>query len=131
MKVMVGIGCDRDVSLQTLQTALTQALQQCGLQEAHIAGLASIDKKHDEVALLQLAAKKQWSIAFYPAAQLAVIPVPNPSAVVQHYMGTPSVSEAAAIIAAKTDMQHLLIEKHKYLGMDGKNATISIASVST
>lgn len=131
MKVMVGIGCDRGVSLQTLQAAVTQALQQCGLQAADVAGLASIDKKHDEVALLQLAEIQRWPIIFYPAEQLATIPVPNPSAVVQHYMGTPSVSEAAALIAAKTDMQHLLIEKHKYLGKDGKNATISIASVST
>jgi len=48
---------------------------------------------------------------------------------VQKYMGTPAVAEAAALIAANTNMQNLLVEKHKYLGADGKNATISIARI--
>jgi len=129
IKVVIGIGCDRNASLQTLQEALTQALQQCGLDESTVVGMASIDKKNDEVALLQLAQNQGWPLHFYSAEQLAKIPVPNPSAVVQKYMGTPAVAEAAALIAANTDMQNLLVEKHKYLGADGKNATISIARI--
>ncbi|MDO9140941.1 MAG: cobalamin biosynthesis protein, partial [Methylobacter sp.] len=93
IKVIIGIGCDRNASLQTLQAALTQALQQCGLDGSAVAGLASIDKKNDEVALLQLAQNQGWPLHFYPAEQLAKIPVPNPSAVVQKYMGTPAVAE--------------------------------------
>jgi cobalt-precorrin 5A hydrolase len=127
MKVMIGIGCDRGVSLQTLQEALTQALLQGGLDASAVTGLASIDKKHDEEALLQLAANHNWPLHFYPAEALAQIPVPNPSAVVLKYMGTPAVAEAAALKAASTDMHHLLVEKYKYLGADGKNATVSIA----
>lgn len=129
MKVMVGIGCDRNASLQTLQEALTQALQQCGLDESAVVGLASIDQKNDEVALLQLAENYSWPLHFYPAEALAQIPVPNPSEVVLKYMGTPAVAEAAALKAANTDMQHLLVEKHKHLGADGKNATVSIARI--
>lgn len=129
MKVMVGIGCDRGVSLQTLQESLTRALSQCGLVESDVAGLASIDKKQDEQALLQLAAGKGWLLYFYPAETLAKIAVPNPSEIVLKYMGTPAVSEAAALKAANTDMQDLVLEKYKYLGADGKNATVSIARV--
>ncbi|MCK5190543.1 MAG: cobalamin biosynthesis protein, partial [Methylococcales bacterium] len=61
-----------------------------------------------------------------PAKQLAEVKVPSPSAVVLKYMGTPSVSEAAAILAADADMSHLLVEKFKLRGADGKNATVSV-----
>ena len=125
--IMVGIGCDRNTSLETLQEALNKALQQCGLELSAVAGLASIDKKNDEAGLLQLAEKYAWPLHFYPAEELAQIPVPNPSEVVLKYMGTPAVAEAAALKAASTDMNHLLLEKLKHLGADGKNATVSIA----
>ena len=53
--------------------------------------------------------------------------VPNPSETVRKHTGTPSVSEAAALLAAGTDLSHLLIEKHRLRGPDGRNATVSIA----
>lgn len=130
MKVMAGIGCDRNASLQTLETALSQALELANLYFSNVAGLASIDKKNDEIALLALAENHGWELYFYPAEVLAKVVVPNPSPVVQKYMGTPAVAEAAALLAAKTEMHNLLIEKHKYLGADGKNATVSIARIS-
>lgn len=131
IKVMVGMGCDRNVSLQTLEIALSQALQRANLKPDSIAGLASIDKKNDEIALLELARKNGWQLHFFTAEELAKVPVPNPSEVVRKYMGTPAVAEAAALLAAKTQMQNLLIEKHKYLGDDGKNATVSIAKIES
>jgi len=129
MKVMIGMGCDRNVSLATLRQALAQALWQCELDESAVAGLASIDKKSDEAALLQLAQLHGWPLHFYPAEVLAKIPVPNPSEVVRKYMGTPAVAEAAALKAANAEMTNLLVEKHKYCGADGKNATVSIARI--
>ena len=68
-------------------------------------------------------------IRFYTAAELAQVEVPNPSATVLKYTGTPSVSEAAALLAAGTDLRDLLIEKHKLRGPDGRNATVSIARI--
>lgn len=129
MKVMVGLGCDRDASLRTLEDALDLALREAGLTLAAIAGLASIDKKQDEPALLALAEKHGWPLQFYPAEALARVPVPNPSEVVLKYMGTPAVAEAAALLAANAGMQDLIIEKYKHLGADGKNATVSMARV--
>ena len=70
------------------------------------------------------------ALHWYSAAQLAAVPVPNPSATVQRYMGTPSVSEAAALLAAQTDLSALVVEKHKLRGPDGKNATVSIARMA-
>ncbi|MDT4291589.1 cobalamin biosynthesis protein [Methylomonas sp. MO1] len=129
MKVMIGMGCDRNASLDTLRQALAQALWRCGLDVSTVAGLASIDKKNDEAALLQLAQIYDWPLYFYPAEALATIPVPNPSEVVMKYMGTPAVAEAAALKAANAELTDLLVEKHKYCGVDGKNATVSIARI--
>lgn len=130
MKVALGLGCDRNTGLATLQTAVNFALQSVNLSLENVCLLASIDKKSDEVAMLELSQLQNWPLQFYPAEQLAKVKVPNPSAVVLKYMGTPSVSEAAALLAAKAEMSQLLVEKYKYCGEDGKNATVSIVQMS-
>ncbi|MGJ0428635.1 cobalamin biosynthesis protein [Methylobacter sp.] len=129
MKVILGLGCDRNTSLATLRAAVEQALAVAGLDQSAVAGAASIDKKNDEMAILQLADEHDWPLYFFTAQQLAQVPVPNPSETVRKYMGTPAVAEAAALLAADADMRALLLEKHKYRGEDGKNATVSIASM--
>lgn len=130
MRVALGIGCDRNAALQTLQDAVTRALAQAGMTRDAVAVCASIDKKNDELALLQLCEQQGWPLQFYTAAQLAEVEVPNPSEVVRKYMGTPAVAEAAAMLAAHTDMTGLLVEKFKHCGADGKNATVSIARIA-
>ncbi len=125
-QIILGIGCDRGTELNTLETAVKNALSEIGLAVDQVMALATIDKKQDELCMQQLAEKYRWPLRFYPAEQLATIEVPSPSTVVLKYMGTPSVSEAAAILAANTDASDLLLEKYKYRGEDDKNATVSI-----
>ena len=132
--VAVGLGCDRGTPLATVAHALDTALLQAGLVRAQITVLASIEAKRDELAFMELAEQGGWPLQFFTAAELAVVPVPNPSATVLRYMGTPSVSEAAAILAAQgvaAEPKHanLLLEKFRYKGADGRNATVSIAGV--
>lgn len=129
MKVILGMGCDRGTSRKTLEMAIDLALGEAKLSRGSVYALATIDKKNDEVALLSLSSKHGWPLHFYSAEQLAVIEVPNPSEVVRKYMGTPAVAEAAAILAANTDMKDLIVEKIKYLGEDKKNATVSIVRI--
>jgi len=129
MRVILGLGCDRGTALTTLKTAVAQALALANLQSETVVGAATIDKKHDETALLQLVAEYNWPLHFFSAEQLAQVAVPNPSETVRKYMGTPAVAEAAAILAAGADQSALLLEKHKYRGADGKNATVSIAGI--
>lgn len=126
MKIILGLGCDRNTPLETLEQVIDQALASVALNRNQVIQLASIDKKQDEGALLKIAKLHSWPLTFYSAEQLARVTVPSPSEVVMKYMGTPSVSEAAAILAANTDMSDLLLEKFKYRGADGKNATVSI-----
>ncbi|QFY43285.1 cobalamin biosynthesis protein [Candidatus Methylospira mobilis] len=127
MRVMLGLGCDRNASLDTLLQAIEQALSSAGLTPHDVAGVASIDRKNDETALLQAARQHDWPLHFFPAETLAQVPVPNPSETVRKYMGTPAVAEAAALLASGGE---LILEKYKYQGTDGKNATVSIARMN-
>ena len=129
MKIALGLGCDRGTPLTTVEAAIEQALALCHASMDDVVTVASIDLKTDEPALLQLAAEHGWPIRFYPAAELATVDVPNPSETVRKHTGTPSVSEAAALLMAKTDKTNLLIEKHRHRGPDGRNATVSIARI--
>lgn len=126
-KIILGLGCDRNTPLESIETAVFQALEQAKLTIDNVRSLASIDKKSDEIGLLAFAEKYHWRIDFYTAQELAKVPVPNPSEVVRKYIGTPAVAEAAALLSANTQMQNLIIEKHKYRGADNRNATVSIA----
>jgi cobalt-precorrin 5A hydrolase len=131
MPVAIGLGCDRGTPLATVVQALDAALAQAGLAREQVRVLASIEAKRDEGAFIELAAQGGWPLRFFSAAELAAVPVPNPSETVLRYMGTPSVSEAAALLAAGAGMAALLVEKHKLRGADGKNATVSIARVAS
>lgn len=125
----IGLGCDRGVLLETMREALHAALAAAGARADQVVAAASITLKQDEAALLALAEENGWPLYFYAAHELAAVEVPHPSETVRKYTGTPSVSEAAALLAAgaNTPMTALVVEKHKLKGTDGRNATISIA----
>lgn len=130
MKVALGIGCDRGTPLATLERAVDEALAIAGLHRGQVTGVGSITLKSDEPGLLALAAQCGWPLHFYPATQLAEVVVPHPSEIVRRHTGTPSVSEAAALLAAcTTDASALYVEKHRLRGNDGRHATVSVARV--
>mgnify|MGYP002712022742 FL=1 len=129
-KVALGLGCDRGTPAETIARAVDGALAATGLEKDQIAAVASISLKADEPGLLEYAADQGWEIAFCTPEQLAAVPVPNPSETVRKYTGTPSVSEAAALLAAGAEMSQLLVEKYKLRGADRRNATVSIARIS-
>lgn len=130
MNIALGIGCDRGTPAATVAQCIAEALDACGATPTDVRAVASIDLKADEAGLIEAARARGWTVHFYPAAVLATVPVPNPSETVRKYTGTPSVAEAAALLAAGADMSQLLIEKHKRRGPDGRNATVSIARMS-
>ncbi|MEA5415718.1 cobalamin biosynthesis protein, partial [Synechococcus sp. BA-132 BA5] len=109
----LGLGCERDTSLSVLERLVTEGLAQQGLAPEAVAGLASIDRKGDEPALLGLAEQRGWPLRLYDAPTLAEVAVPHPSEAVAREMGTPSVAEAAALQAASQagGPAHLLLEK--------------------
>ncbi len=135
-RLVLGLGCDRNTPSATLLQGIALALRQLGASAAQVQAAASIDLKADEPCILQLPQHHPWPLHFYSAAQLARVPVPNPSEVVRRYTGTPSVSESAALLLAGGGVQAapvaaLLVEKYRLRGADGKNVTVSIACVPT
>ena len=127
IRLALGLGCDRGTPAATIRQAIDEALARAGATLADVEAVASIDLKADEAGLLEVARACGWTLRFYAAAELAQVTVPNPSETVRKHTGTPSVSEAAALLAAGTDLSHLLLEKHRLRGPDGRNATVSIA----
>lgn len=98
--LVLGIGCDRNTPYATLAQVIDEALAQLEASWADVRAVASIDLKADEVAMQELQRQRGLTIRFYPATWLAQVPVPNPSETVRKYTGTPSVSEAAALLVA-------------------------------
>jgi len=127
MRVVLGLGCDRDASLETLEDAVERALAAAGLDLDAVAAVATIDKKRDERGILALAQRHGWPLRFFSAAALSAVEVPHPSETVRTHMGTPTVAEAAAILAVDGRMGDLLLEKYRHRGRDGKHATVSVA----
>jgi hypothetical protein len=80
---------------------------------ADVAAVASIDLKADEPACSKVASRKRngWTIRFYSGGRTGAVDVPNPSETVRKHTGTPSVSEAAALLAAGADQTHLIHRK--------------------
>ncbi|NEO90842.1 MAG: precorrin-3B C(17)-methyltransferase [Moorea sp. SIO3G5] len=97
----LGIGCERGTSKQLIEMAIRQTCERYGLSENAIAGIATIDRKADEVGIVQLCQERHWPLRTFPAEVLRSVTVPNPSDVVAAEVGTPSVAEAAALCGAR------------------------------
>jgi cobalt-precorrin 5A hydrolase/precorrin-3B C17-methyltransferase len=127
----LGIGCERHTSLALLERLVDEQLQAAGLASEAVAGLASINRKADEPALLELAQQRQWPLRWFSAAALNAVAVPTPSAVVAAEMGTTSVAEAAALLAAGLDARLVLTKQVEHRqGTERGAATLAIAQAS-
>ncbi len=96
----VGLGCERGTAPAVIATAVTTALASQGLAPAAIAGIATIDRKADEAGLLAFCRDRDLPLICFTAEQLRSVPVPTPSDIVAAVVETPSVAEAAALLAA-------------------------------
>ena len=80
---------------------------------------ATIDLKADE-PVVRLLQQQGQPFAFYTSEQLSAVAVPTPSTTVARHVGTPSVSEAAALLSSGGGQ--LLVAKQK-----GANWTYAVA----
>ncbi|KST70295.1 hypothetical protein BC008_44630 [Mastigocoleus testarum BC008] len=95
----VGIGCERGTPRKVIEAAIENTLQEYQLAKDAIAGIATIDIKSDEVGLVELCANNNLPLRTFRREILKHISVPNPSQIVAKEVGTPSVAEAAALLA--------------------------------
>ena len=94
--LVAGIGSAAGVSAEEVNALLDAALASEGLDRRSVGCIATIDLKVNEAGILALG----LPMVTFAAEQLGAVDVPNPSDVVFAEVGTPSVSEAAALLAA-------------------------------
>jgi len=115
----MGIGLAHQASpVDEIVMAMKQQLLNHNLEPAAVRTYATIDVKADEPVVHCL--QQHAEVQFFTAEQLSTVDVPTPSSVVQQHVGTPSVSEAAAILA--TQGGQMLMTKQK-----GQQYTCAIA----
>ena len=112
----LGLGCRRGVSIDEIQDALDDLQNLHGLDLDSVAGVASIDIKKDEAALLRIAEMRKWPVRFFDKERIGSVPVPSRSEVVHRNVGVYGVCEAAALLAAATASTNglLIIRKVKW-----------------
>ena len=116
----VGVGASRGVTAAEVLSLIDAVLAEAGLSPLSVAALATVDAKADEPGITEAAAGRGWPLVSYPAAVLAAVPVPNPSAAARAAVGTASVAEAAALTRGDV----LVAAKHK-----SARATAAVARI--
>ncbi|CEJ47701.1 cobalamin biosynthesis protein [Umezakia ovalisporum] len=132
----VGIGCQKGTSQKLIATAIEKVFQENQLKENAIAGLATIETKASEVGLIELCRLRSFPLKIFSARILSTITVPSPGKIAATTVGTPSVAEASAILAASeitlpltTNQEskvRLLIPK-RIFRLQGEPGTVTVA----
>lgn len=116
----VGIGLAHQASpVDDIIDSFHREIGDAGIDCRSIKEFATIDLKGDEPVVKRLQELGE-SVRFYTADELKLVDVPTPSDLVASHVGTPSVSEASAILAS--DGGDLLLAKRK-----GLNYTLAVA----
>ena len=110
----LGMGCKKGAENAYALYSLREEIMEKGFNPAAIASVCTIEIKKDEQLIKSVAKEfigEQAELEVYTAEQLKDIPVPNPSEHAMSAAGTPSVSEACAIMGSGRGK--ILIEKQK------------------
>ena len=118
--LVVGIGCNRTTPVDEFEDALNELFNELHLSRASIRNLASIDKKNDEVGLLQFAENNCWQIDFYDSNTINSLNNLEISFAALKAVGAIGVAEPTALLSAQSN--HLLSRKRKW-----KNITMAVA----
>jgi len=98
--LVVGVGSSTGVGADEVLALIDEALAAGGLAPESVSALATVDRRAEEPGIVAAAADRGWELVTFPAEDLADVPVPTPSEVVRAAVGTPSVAEAAALLAS-------------------------------
>lgn len=119
--LVVGVGSSSGADAGGIERLVAQALADAGLSLDAVGLVASVDLKRTEPGIVALADRLGVELRTFPADTLARQDVPTPSAVVADAVGTPSVAEAAALVAAGPGAD-LVVAKQR-----SSEATVAVA----
>ena len=121
--LVAGIGCNRGTTADEIHTAVKAVFHTHGLSLTSLRKLATVDLKRGETGLHLFARSLGLPIQFFSGAELATVGhSPNPSAVVQRWVGTHGVCEPAAILGSGS--RELVVPKVR-----SRNVTVAVARI--
>jgi cobalt-precorrin 5A hydrolase/precorrin-3B C17-methyltransferase len=115
--LVVGVGTSTGAPPAEVADLVHETLAGAGLAPASVVAVATIASRADDLAIVTLG----WPVTAFSPDELRAVVVPNPSAVAHTTTGTPSVAEAAALLAAGAGGQ-LIVAKRA-----SAHATVAIA----
>jgi cobalt-precorrin 5A hydrolase len=120
--LVVGLGSSCGVRTAAVWSALRLAVPDL----TGITAFATIDRRRDEPGLLAVIREHGAPLHCYPADELDAVEVPCPSDSVRDHVGTRSVAEAAALLAAR-DLGggSLIVPKQR-----GEHVTVAVAALA-
>ncbi|WP_415283443.1 cobalt-precorrin 5A hydrolase [Candidatus Nitrososphaera sp. FF02] len=121
--LVVGIGLHWDTSAETIESGVTSVLDENGLAINSVRNIASVDRGARVKGLDEFAARHAVPVQIFKKEELVAVEVPNPSAAVQKFEGTASVSEAASILSSKGE---LVVQKQKF----PPNLTVAVCRIA-
>ncbi|MFC4497264.1 cobalamin biosynthesis protein [Streptomyces ovatisporus] len=124
----VGVGASRGVAGDEVLGLVRRVLDEGGLPAACVRELATVDAKAGEPGLLAAADRLGVPLRTYPSGALCAVDVPTPSELTRTAVATPSVAEAAALLASG-EGGRLLVRKTSSAGPG--RAAMATAAVAT
>jgi cobalt-precorrin 5A hydrolase/precorrin-3B C17-methyltransferase len=119
--LVVGVGSSSGADPADISQLLAAELREAGLASSSVGLVATVDLKWAEPGIVALAHDLGVDLRTFPARVLAAVDVPNPSLVVADAVGTGSVAEAAALLAAGPDATLVLPKRRS------AEATVAVA----
>ncbi len=121
LQVVVGVGAVQGAGADEVLAAVDAVLP----AGAVVRALATLDTRAAEPGIREAARQRGWPLTGHPAVALAAIAVPSPSVRVAAAVGTPSVAEAAALLAGgdllvpKTPHGRVTVALSRHVGQEG------------
>ena len=115
--LVAGVGASTGAPAAEVADLLAASLGAAGLARESVGEVATIDRRAGDAAVLALG----LPVRAFAADVLAAVDVPSPSEAVRAAVGTASVAEAAALLAAGPDAE-LVVRKQA-----GRHATVAVA----
>ena len=127
----VGFGCRSGVSHHLIAAAVNQVFQENQLDKKEITGIATINTKASEPGLMEFCSLFKLPLKTFSPEMLTHVAVPHPSETIAAKVGTASVAEAAAMVAASaSEKQQLgvkLLVPKQIFRLPGEPGVVTIA----
>ncbi len=99
--IVVGVGCRRGKETTAIEQTIQERLAACGIAKEAICQIVSIDRKKDEVGLIETAANFHVEFVTFTEEMLKQVPgIFSSSAFVERTVGVDNVCERSAMAAA-------------------------------